>query len=162
MRSVYQKRPSGKVKVRPARLPAAIVYEFFVPGVPAPKGSFRGIWSETAQRAIFKNDNAGTKVFQASVAQMAFIAIRQIKAPPRHAGRVELDLAFYAPRPASAPADAEPHEYKPDADKLARTVLDGLTDIVYVDDKQVARFSAEKFFEDRPRMVGARVKVTLW
>ena len=41
-----------------------------------------------------------------------------------------------------------PWELKPDADNIAKVVLDALNNIVYLDDKQVVSLNVEKFSSD--------------
>mgnify|MGYP000390831330 FL=1 len=60
-------------------------------------------------------------------------------APPMK-GAVTIEAVFRFPRPPTTKLAAP----RLDVDKLARALLDGLTGIVYVDDKQVARLHARK------------------
>lgn len=133
---------------------------FHVPGVPAPKGSFVGVWSSTSQRVVFKNSSRKTKPFQLLIAEYAHVACLQARAPRRYGGRVELSMDFTVPKPVKW---THPHEAKPDLDKLERTVLDGLTGVIYIDDCQVARNGPnEKFFlsAEHP-ILGVVIKVVM-
>lgn len=59
--------------------------------------------------------------------------------------QVELNLWFVLPRPASAPKTKTPPATKrPDLDKMARAVLDALTDVVFQDDSQVTSMALTK------------------
>jgi len=52
------------------------------------------------------------------------------------------------------------HGKRPDADKLARAVLDGLTGVVFVDDSQVFDLSVLKTWQKRDEPEGCYIKVT--
>lgn len=74
-------------------------------------------------------------------------------------GPITLNIMFWLPRPQShygtgknagkikSSAPAYPIK-KPDIDKLLRNTIDGLTGIVFIDDAQVVRLSAIKYFVD--------------
>ena len=60
-------------------------------------------------------------------------------------GAVVVDLAFVMPRPKSAPkTKVVPATKRPDSDKLARSCLDALTHVCFVDDCQVVKLVATK------------------
>ena len=62
-------------------------------------------------------------------------------------GPVSLEVAFYLPRPKSAPKSVQQPAKKPDLDKLVRAVCDALTAAgVWRDDSQVVRLTATKTF----------------
>lgn len=109
---------------------------FFVPGIPAPKGSTRAFLHRHTGRVIVTADNRQSqKSWQASVTTLARL---RYKAPV--ASVVGVGLLFVMPRPKSLPKRVSDHLKKPDLDKLTRCVLDGLTGVVYVDDSQVVAF----------------------
>lgn len=66
-------------------------------------------------------------------------------------GPVAVEVHAYRPLPASAPKRvlAEPDCHTPDADNVAKTVLDGLTGLAYADDSQVTWLLVHK--HDRAR-----------
>lgn len=74
-------------------------------------------------------------------------------------GPVQLDLVFYMPIPKSTPKDRRlgmlegeiKHTVKPDCDNLVKLPLDCMNGIVYIDDKQVYKLSAEKRYSENPR-----------
>jgi Holliday junction resolvase RusA-like endonuclease len=78
-------------------------------------------------------------------------------------GPVSVAMIFYMPRPKShfatsgaikPSAPQQWHTSKPDADNLAKAVLDALTTLrVWHDDDQVAELSVQKFYEGE-RLVG--------
>lgn len=45
-----------------------------------------------------------------------------------------------------------PFTNKPDADNLAKTILDSLNNVAYDDDKQICRLTVEKWYSDNPRV----------
>lgn len=116
--------------------------KFRVEDSPVPKGSFAGVWSERAGKVIMKNNDPRTKAFQTLVMDSAFVAMRNARVRDPFTGRIAVDATFVLGRRKSG----EPWDHRPDVDKLLRTVLDGLTGVVYVDDKQVAVAKAEKCF----------------
>jgi Holliday junction resolvase RusA-like endonuclease len=87
------------------------------------------------------------------------LAARKVwrKAPLEGPLRVEVTFRF--PLPASAKAAVKrqvaagewvPHTTKPDADNLWKSSLDGLTGIVFVDDKQIAEGIWRKGYGSQP------------
>lgn len=126
----------------------------WVPGLPAPQGSKKVVPTARGHRVIEGNE-ARLRPWRQAVAIEASLAMGRDASPTRGAVRVE--LAFSFPRPAghygngrnqgivrdSAPAYKTT---KPDLDKLARSVLDALTGIVFVDDAQVDELLARKRF----------------
>ncbi len=106
---------------------------FFVPGLPAPKGSTRAFLNKWTGRIAVTADNRVTqKAWQSSVTALASIHLRGPTAGP-----VWIGASFIMPRPKSLPKRVQHHLKKPDYDKLLRCVLDGLTGIAYRDDAQV-------------------------
>ena len=75
---------------------------------------------------------------------------------------VEVRCVFYFRKTKSKKAvDKGPYVTKPpDLDKLIRTVLDAMTDIVYDDDAQVVRLSGEKRYAINNDPIG--VDITIW
>lgn len=117
---------------------------FAVYGTPVPKGSTKAFWRPGMKHAVVTHDNAKTKPWQEAVVSAARDALAG--APPLE-GPVAVRLRFYMPRPASAPRRVVEPCKKPDLDKLARCVKDGLTRAgVYRDDSQVVLLIARKVF----------------
>lgn len=118
-----------------ARTPAPawqtdVVVKFFVPGKPAPQGSKRhvghGIMVESSREVGPWRE------------RVALAAHNAMSTRPLLAGAVTLALSFVLPRPKSTPKRRTPAATKrPDVDKLARAVLDAITDVVIVDDGQI-------------------------
>lgn len=119
---------------------------FFVPVPPAPKGSMRGFWNSGAGKVVVINDNARTKAFQEDVSIVARGAANRVRLPKPAAGPVSLSLLFVMPTPKRKAPLAGAWACKPDLDKLARSVLDALTGVLYVDDQQVDSMDLSKRF----------------
>ena len=108
---------------------------FFVPGIPATKGSWR------AQRnGKLRPDNAREKPWALAVAWCAKAArVRQ------STSGIEVRVHCFFPRPKRP---TNPYPSRNDVDKLARSTLDALTGIAWRDDQQVVRLVATKRFVD--------------
>lgn len=129
---------------------------FFVPGIPATKGSTKSFYNPKAKKVVTMADNRESqKQWEARVTALA----RQAQAPFVTATPVEVRIVFKLPRPKghygtgrnagqlknSAPSYPS---VKPDVDKLIRAVLDGLTGVIYRDDAQVVSVAAIKSYTD--------------
>lgn len=128
---------------------------FTVAGEPQTKGSAKAfvVWAHVLEavdrfrksgkritpRAFITNDNPQAKDWQETVMDAAIAARRSgpLLAGELMAGAVVVDLVFYMPRPLKIRSSVVAHTTRPDVDKLARCVLDGLTGVVYADDGQV-------------------------
>ena len=105
-------------------------------------------WKRARQRGkqYFVDDK--TRAWKDSVAQ----AFREAVGPmfPPLSGPVELALAFRLPMPSSwskrrqAVFIGTPHAGKPDADNLAKAIMDALNGVAWHDDGQVARLGVAK------------------
>lgn len=127
--------------------------EFWVGGVPQPKGSLRGIPSKNKDgtfRVVMKNDNPKTKEWQDLVSWHAKSEWKLMLS-----GAVRLSLFFAMPPPRDTLFEMEATR-KPDLDKLVRCILDALTGIVYEDDCQVVTVLATKAWGETP---GVRIQV---
>lgn len=119
---------------------------FSVLGEAKPKGSTRSFYNPKTKKVVTVGANPGTKDWQQRIATEAQKAVEfnGVFFPKEQA--VNITMIFYLPRPACI-KDREPdHTKRPDIDKLARSVLDGLTGIVYEDDSQVKRMNVEKAY----------------
>ena len=69
--------------------------------------------------------------------------------------RVSVDFQFKWPKrmPAGFEDSWRPRKVIPDIDKLARALLDALTGVVWVDDKQVVELRAVKNYDQQDRLV---------
>ena len=121
--------------------------EFFVPGIPVGKGSGRTFINPKTQKAVFTPASKGTKVWQTRVAYWAM----PLAPPEPWPGAVAVKATFISTRPKSKEGQARQYPtVSPDCDKLLRTVLDALTYIFYVDDKQVVDIHGFKQYGVQP------------
>lgn len=124
---------------------------FFVPGIPAPKGSTRAFFVKALGRAVITNANAKTKPWEQAVRAEALNAV-----DPHYPTTqpIAVHATFYFSRPKGhyrtngevKPGAPGRHVTKPDLDKLERALLDAMTGIVFVDDSQVCELSSDKRF----------------
>jgi Holliday junction resolvase RusA-like endonuclease len=142
--------------------------EFFVPGVPVPKGSAKAF--VVKGRAIVTQDNGAKQKPWAS--SISYTAMQSMRFEKPVQGPVSISLTFYMPRPkghygsgknSALVKDSAPqhHVSKPDLDKLVRCVKDALTGVVWNDDSQVCQITdTEKLYETASRGVGVKIRVT--
>ena len=126
---------------------------FFVPGVPQPQGSKTGYIKSGRAVVVDKNPRL-LKPWRVAVAEAARAAweYRELLEGP-----VRVEAVFVLLRPKSVTREL-PH-VRPDVDKLARAVLDGVTDAgnVWVDDAQVVQLDVSKRYGPVP---GVHVMIT--
>lgn len=97
--------------------------------------------------------------------QIVWFTARQGRPETPHEGAVEVRMEFRLPRPKrlmrAKDADGQvPHTAKPDADNLAKAVLDVLTSVGYYrDDAQVCLLSVSKVYHAKDAAPGALVEV---
>ena len=79
----------------------------------------------------------------------------------KYEGPVSVRIDVFRALPASRPKSVleEPDTTMPDADNIAKAVLDGLNGIAYDDDKQVVELHVYK--HDRVRKLGDSVRITV-
>lgn len=124
---------------------------FDVLGVPAPQGSKRAF--VVGNRAVVTEDSKRSAPWRDSVAAAGVAAMGGL---PALDGPLQVTIRFRMPRPRSVKRLYP--SVKPDIDKLARAVLDGLTAAgVIVDDSRVISLTAEKVYAEVP---GASIRVT--
>jgi Holliday junction resolvase RusA-like endonuclease len=145
--------------------------EFFVPGIPVPKGSAKGFYIKSIQRVVITQDNEKK---QKPWASMIAVLARKAGVMFIQDGPVIIDLVFYFQRPKGhfrtngelRPTAPVHKTTKPDEDKLRRCVMDALTGIAYHDDSQVIGGSQFKYFigakdcASYERNPGCRVMIT--
>jgi len=141
--------------------------EFFVPGIPVPKGSAKAF--VVKGRAIVTQDNGAKQKPWASA--ISFTAKHQMGAERPFAGPIAISLLFIMPRPkghygsgknSAVVKESSPqhHVTKPDLDKLIRCVKDALTGVVWGDDSQVCEITlARKTYETTSRGPGVKIQV---
>lgn len=138
---------------------------FFVAGLARPKGSkqpfpiYKGKRGEpkvfTGQVALVESAGPSLKAWEQDIRAAAAL---QMDGSALLEGPIRVDLTFALPKPKAAPKSRRlwPCGQRNDLDKLARSVLDGLTNRVIGDDGQVVELKATKAYGDPPG-----VKVTV-
>ena len=140
--------------------------EFFVPGIPIPKGSAKAF--VVKGRAIVTQTNGDKQKPWASA--ISYTAMQNMKFQKPLDGPFGVELTFYMPRPKGhygtgknvhtlKESSPDHHTSKPDADKLLRCVLDALTSVVWNDDSQVCEISVFKKYETVSRGTGAKITI---
>lgn len=111
---------------------------FFVPGHPAPQGSKQAF--VRGKRAVLVEVSKRVKPWREAVQDAAIThGCQSLNGP------VSVKLTFLMPRPKAMPKSAPLTMCaRPDADKLARAVLDGITGVCFEDDSQVTRLLVVK------------------
>ena len=110
----------------------------------------------SARRApCVTSDNPRVKGWRQVVAEQAQAAV----GGELFLGPVVLTVTFRLPRPDSLPKKTHHHTRKPDLDKLIRAIGDGLTGVVFVDDKQVVDLHARKIYTSGARPPSAHIVV---
>jgi len=162
-----------------------IEVKFFVPGKPTQTGSKVpfiqkppagtnkcpecGNWLYKLVARLFES-NSRYKVWRKAVMLMAKAEMNRRGLVPFD-GPVRLEITFYFPRPkyhfgtgknAAALKDNAPcYAIKePDLDKLVRNTQDGLSKIVFDDDKLVCELEVGKNYETDSAWHGAEIRVT--
>jgi len=142
---------------------------FEVHGTAQPKGSAKAFvpfkWAAQAvsaakttgkqipPRAVITQDNTRSKGWEQLVAEQA----QTVAADGAFFGPVVLAVTFALPRPHTLPQKIRHHVKLPDLDKLLRSVLDALTGVLYLDDKQVVEVHARKYYVRPPAGPSARI-----
>jgi crossover junction endodeoxyribonuclease RusA len=127
---------------------ARAVLDVFVRGLPQPKGSMRP-W-RIGEKIVVTSAAKGLKGWQSAVS----FVLQSAWSGPVMAGAVSVELTFHLLKPRSVPKRRVWPVVKPDIDKLARAVLDGMTGIVFRDDAQVCILLVNKVYADE---AGVRV-----
>lgn len=120
------------------------ICSFFVEGLAETKGSWISLGA-----GRMKADNPRERPWAARTAWTARIEMRG-KEPTRKRVSVSIEVTLPAPPNATK-------KNRRDIDKLARSILDALTGIVYVDDEQVDDLTIRKVVAERGH--GARVVI---
>lgn len=145
------------------------IVQFFVPGIPKPGGSKRGIPFQRKGGGlgvrVIDSGGQSTKDWRACVALAAHEAMGE---RPVHNGPCCVEVEFVMPRPRfhfnkrgellDRFADVR-HMKKPDATKLWRSTEDALTGIVYEKDEFIDWQQVSKRYADEGKPSGAWIKV---
>lgn len=117
------------------------VLSFTVYGKPEPQGSIRAFVHPKTGRPILTSTNPNMKGWRDLI---AWSAVEQMAGREPFEGPIQVRASFYLPRPKSVKRPSP--TVKPDLDKLQRSLLDALTDVVYRDDAQVVSIHASKHY----------------
>ena len=131
---------------------------FWVPGIPAPKGSARAIKRGAYAVLVPSGSDANKRAISSWDYAVATVAREAMQGRKPLRGAILLDVAFYLPRPKSV--TREYHTVKPDRDKLLRCMCDALTGIAWVDDAQVVGGETGKSYGAGKVDGGARITIT--
>lgn len=116
---------------------------FFVPGIPRPQGSKKGFVNKKTGGVILTE--SGGQAHKDWRAVVALAGMETMAGQPPLEGPIQVLLDFWLPRPKSHPKNKITWPTtRPDIDKLARSVLDALTHICWVDDAQVVNLILNK------------------
>ncbi|MGB0911057.1 MAG: RusA family crossover junction endodeoxyribonuclease [Nitrospirales bacterium] len=121
--------------------------EFFVLGTPRTKGSFVSFVNPKNGRLVTKNQLPTTSQWQKQIANEA----RLFRPPSLWSEAVSLDCTFFLKKGKTVTRE-HPCVF-PDIDKLLRCVFDGLSGVIYADDKQVVDVCARKVYGKVPGVV---------
>lgn len=123
--------------------------EFFVAGTPAPQGSKRHVGGGRLIEMSKK-----VKPWRALVAAAAAQQDAIFEAP------VSVTAVFLLKRPQRP--KWERHGTRPDLDKLARALLDGLTGPLLTDDSIVSELNVSKRYALPHEETGVHINITAW
>ena len=129
---------------------------FWVAGVPAPQGSKRAF--SRGGRTVLVEMSKELPAWRAAVTAAARAAHQ---GPPLD-GPLAVTIDLHLPRPKSVPPRRRPYpSVTPDLYKLARAVLDGITDArLWTDDARVVDLTLTKRYQDPAAEPGAHVRIT--
>lgn len=133
--------------------------QFFIPGTPIPQPRQRHAMIGGHVRNYTPTKHP-VNAFKAS----ARMAARQAYQGPPLEGPIELRVLFLMPRPKrmqwkTRPMPREWHTGKPDCENIIKSLQDALTGLVWVDDAQVCRLMAEKFYCRGDEQPGTWVRI---
>lgn len=130
--------------------------EFMVPGPPKPK-----VTKKDRQGRIYTTP--ATKEYQARVALYATQAMAQGPWPIMEAGvPVACEMIFFLKRPKRCPKDRTFPTVKPDDDNYAKACADGMSGIVFVDDRQIVHRVIGLRYAQADRGHEPRTVIRLW
>lgn len=130
---------------------------FTVLGVAQPQGSAKAYVMGRGRNAhaIVTHDNPNVRGWRQVVAEQAQTVIGD----ELFLEAVVLTVTFRLPRPESLPKKTRHHTKLPDLDKLVRAIGDGLTGVVFLDDKQIVDLHARKIYTSGARPPSAHIIV---
>lgn len=128
-------------------------YRFVIYGTPAPQGSKRHVG-----HGVLVESSTRLKPWRHSVTE---ILLAEYPDGPGDKNRsVAISLDFFFRRPRSAPKRRAYPNVRPDADKLARAILDAGTGVLYEDDAQVVALTVRKHYGTPERVeIAMEIKI---
>ena len=120
---------------------------FDVLGQPVPQGSTKSFYIKKLDRVVTTHGNKSTDSWRlriATEAQKAQADSLFYNSDKTQAYRVVCE--FYMERPKSIPKRIIHDTKRPDIDKLERSVLDAITDVLIPDDAQVTSLRSDKLY----------------
>lgn len=121
--------------------------KFHVAGLPVPQGSKKAFPMKSGRIAIVDASGKRLKNWRAAVAAEA----ARNSEDYLYEGAVSVEVMFHMKRAKKpSPAHRDHPIMRPDVDKLARAILDSLTNTVFVDDSQVCKLVTHKRYADIP------------
>lgn len=130
---------------------------FHVIGQPVTQGSMRAVTHRHTGRAMLLPDS-GARLGDWRQA-IGWKAAEAVRGRYVESGPVEITATFHLDRPKSRPKREQLPDRRPDIDKLARALLDGLTGVAFKDDGQVVRLVLAKRYADNRHPPGVSVRV---
>jgi crossover junction endodeoxyribonuclease RusA len=131
---------------------------FVVAGLPAPQGSKDYVGHRGGKAKLVESSKALAPWRQAIAIRSHNAMVRQHLRP--FTGAVRVRIEFVMPRPQRCPLPTPPATKRPDLDKLARGVLDGITSTVIADDSLVIDLHGVKRTAEPGEPTGAVITVT--
>ena len=141
--------------------------EFYARGLPVPEGSTRGFVNHKTGGVIITHSNPKMDKWRQDIKAAAIARDKEVFEGDRfyrpksknHMGDgVRVVCTFYMHKPKHAKPGSYPSVY-PDVDKLARAVLDALTDVLWDDDSQVNVLMVRKQYQKEGEGPGVNVLV---
>ncbi len=133
---------------------------FTVAGVPVPQGSTRAF--VVKGRAVTTSSNKNLAQWRQRIATEAQRVADEAGWWRDGQWAYSVTADFYFPRTKSmGKRKLLRHRVRPDADKLARAVGDGITGILIADDSEICRWSVSKEYLPPDPLQGPRVDVTV-
>jgi Holliday junction resolvase RusA-like endonuclease len=147
-------------------------FDLFVPGKPATKGSAKAFMRPGMKHPVITNDNPRAKSWEAIIRETIRLQVASDRLLIELPAEVRIAARFHRPknhyRSGKHERDLRPDAprrmtEKPDGDKVLRSVLDALTGVAYLDDKQVCNAWMLKTWADRwTEPEGVRIVVDYW
>lgn len=125
-------------------------FELTIPGKPVPKGRPRGTTAGCSGYVRFYTPQA-TREYELKVAECARLAMAKDHWPIADKA-VACELIFFVKRPKNCPKSRVFPSVKPDLDNYVKAVVDGMSGIVFEDDKLIVdTHSAKRYAHDEPK-----------